>query len=215
MSIEFPPLPYTVDALAPFISATTIHTHHSKHHRAYVGTANALVAGTDLAGAELDTVIRHASLRAAKDPQFAALFNSAAQAANHALYWGSLRPKNGRRPEGALASLIRDDFTSEVELAAALKVAANRHFGSGWAWLVFDGTRLRISTTTNADTPILRGQTPLLVLDLWEHAYYLDYQERRAAYIEGVVDNLLNWDCARARLERALARSPASLQRPA
>lgn len=215
MPIEFPPLPYTVDSLAPFISATMLHTHHSKHHLAYVGAVNTLVAGTDLEGADSDVLIRHAAMRAVKDPRFALLFNNAAQAANHTLYWSSLRPKSHGRPEGELARLIRNDFGSEVELAAAFKAAANRHFGSGWAWLAFDGTRLRISTTTNADTPILRGQTPLLALDLWEHAYYLDYQERRAAYIDGVVDNLLNWDFARHRLERARTRSPAAIQRPA
>ena len=183
MPIELPQLPYSHDALEPFISARTLQTHHGKHHRAYVDKANALIgsgAGT------LEEIIA----RAAEDPSKKALFNNAAQAWNHAFYWRSLRPKGGAVPK---------EFAPYVD---ELKAAAVGHFGSGWAWLVRNGSELRVVTTSNADTPIVHGQTPLLVIDVWEHAYYLDHQERRAAYVAAVVDHLLDWDFAAANLKR-------------
>jgi Fe-Mn family superoxide dismutase len=175
MRIELPDLPYPASALEPWISARTVQTHHGKHHRAYVDKVKALVGGSALT---LEAVIT----RAAGDAAQQVLFNNAAQAWNHAFYWRSLRPKSGAAPR---------EYSKWAE---ALKTAALGHFGSGWAWLVRDGTELKVMTTANADTPLVHGLEPLLVIDVWEHAYYLDYQERRAAYVAGIVDNLLNWE---------------------
>ena len=206
MPIELPSLPYPYDALEPIISAQTLRTHHGKHHRAYVDKVNALVKGTDLVGRPLEAVVTQSARRAAADPAMTALFNNAAQAWNHAFYWSSLRPKGGRGPQGALAARMRTAFGDAGSFADAFKSAATGHFGSGWAWLVLDGAALKIVTTANADTPIVHGQTPLLVIDVWEHAYYLDHQERRAAYVAGVVEHLLNWEFAGRNFERAVGR---------
>ncbi len=179
MFIELPDLPYPADALEPWISRRTLQHHHGKHHRGYVDKVNALVGES---GETLEAVIK----RAAGDASQRVLFNNAAQAWNHAFYWRSLRPQAGPAPAGL------------APWAEALKSAALGHFGSGWAWLVRDGAGLKVMTTVNADTPIAHGLEPLLVIDVWEHAYYLDYQERRAAYLAAVVDNLLNWDAVNA-----------------
>jgi Fe-Mn family superoxide dismutase len=175
MPIQLPELPYPTDALEPHISARTLSIHHGKHHRAYVDKANLLLGESP---GSLEGIIT----RAAEDPSKRTLFNNAAQAWNHAFYWRSLRPKGGPAPRGLAG------------WAEELKTAAIGHFGSGWAWLVRDGAHLKVVTTSNGDTPFVHGLTPLLVIDLWEHAYYLDHQERRAAYVAGVVDNLLNWE---------------------
>jgi Fe-Mn family superoxide dismutase len=184
MPIELDPLPFPPDALQPHISTRTLQTHHGKHHRAYVDRANALLGNSR---GSLEDII----VRAAKDPAQRVLFNNAAQAWNHAFYWQSLRPQGAPVPP---------QFAPFVE---PLKVAAKNHFGSGWAWLVRDGTDIKVVTTGNADNPLLRGQVPLLTVDVWEHAYYLDHQERRAAYVDAVVDHLLNWDFASANLRGA------------
>jgi Fe-Mn family superoxide dismutase len=205
MPIELPNLPYPYDALKPYISEVTLKTHHGKHHRTYVDKTNELIRGTDLAGATLEAIVKASAQRA--DTRTRALFNSAAQAWNHAFYWNSLRPQDGRGPQGALAARIRAEFGSEEAFAAAFKTAATGHFGSGWAWLAIDGTSLKIVTTSNADTPIVHGQTPLLAIDVWEHAYYLDHQERRAAYVSAVVEHLLNWEFAGQAFERAAGRA--------
>ena len=210
MPVELPNLPYPHDALAPFISSATLSTHHGKHHRAYVEKTNALVKDTPLAGATLEAIVQ----ATAADPASKVLFNNAAQAWNHAFYWRSLRPAGGPGPQGALATRIRSDFGGDETFAAAFKAAATGHFGSGWAWLVLDGKTLRIVTTSNADTPLVHGQTPLLVIDVWEHAYYLDHQERRAAYVAGVVDQLLNWEFAERNFERAGSASGRAALRP-
>ncbi|MBI4292715.1 MAG: superoxide dismutase [Betaproteobacteria bacterium] len=203
MTIELPDLPYAYEALEPLISSVTLRTHHGKHHRAYVDKTNALVKDTNLAAGSLETIVKHCASRAAADPALTPLFNNAAQAWNHAFYWNCLRPKSPRGPQGALAARLRSDFGDERRFADALKSAATGHFGSGWAWLVLDDGALKIVTTSNADTPIVRGQTPLLVIDVWEHAYYLDHQERRAVYVAGVVDSLLNWEFAERNFERS------------
>jgi Fe-Mn family superoxide dismutase len=182
MPIELPPLPYPLDALEPFISAKTLATHHGRHHRAYVEMAW-LLAG-ERAGTLEDIIVR-----AAAEPAQKALFNNAAQAWNHAFYWRSLRPRGATIPQPFL------------KWADELKRAALGHFGSGWAWLVRDGVDMKVMTTANADTPLVQGKVPLLVIDVWEHAYYLDHQERRAAYVDAVVDHLLNWDFAEANLK--------------
>ncbi len=207
MPIELPNLPFAYAALEPFISEATLRTHHGKHQRAYVDKVNALVNRTDLEGRTLDWIMKQSWLRAQKDPSTVALFNNAAQAWNHTFYWSSLRPQNSRGPQGAIAARIQADFGDPARFAAAFKAAATAHFGSGWAWLICDGGRLRIVTTANADNPAVRGQAPLLVIDVWEHAYYLDHQERRAAYVAGVVDNLLNWEFATRNLELAVQRA--------
>ena len=214
MTIELPSLPYAYDALAPVISEATLKTHHGKHHRGYVEKLNALVRGTVLADCALEEVVRRSAVRSAADPTMAAVFNNAAQAWNHAFYWSSLRPGGGRGPQGALADRILVDFKSHADFAAAFKAAAAGHFGSGWAWLVLSQGILKIVATPNADTPIIRGQAPLLVIDVWEHAYYLDYQERRAAYVAGVVDKLLNWDFATRNFERSGGRGDDVSERP-
>ena len=181
--IQLPALPYPYDALEPHISSRTLAHHHGKHHRAYVDKTNALNGGRD---ETLEEII----VRSAGDPSKKVLFNNAAQAWNHAFYWRSLRPKAPPVPQA---------FAGHV---AALKAAAVGHFGSGWAWLVRDGADIKVLTTANADTPLVHGVTPLLVIDLWEHAYYLDRQERRAEYVNAVVDRLLDWDFAAANLKR-------------
>ena len=182
MSIELPPLPYPLDALEPFISATTLATHHGKHHRAYVEKTR-LLAGER--GGSLEDIITRTAGNAAQQT----LFNNAAQAWNHAFYWRSLRPRGGTVPQR---------FSKYVD---QLKAAAAGHFGSGWAWLVRDGAEVKVVATANADTPLVHAQVPLLVIDVWEHAYYLDHQERRTAYVDAVVDHLLNWDFAEANLK--------------
>ena len=203
MAITLPDLPYDYDALQPFISAATLKVHHGGHHRAYVDKLNALAKDSDLEGLALEAIIRRSAAQAPSDPSARAVFNNAAQAWNHAFYWRSLRPKAaGGAPEGPLAARIEADFGGEVRFRDLFKAAAAGIFGSGWAWLVEDSGRLAIRVTANADTPIAAGQTPLLVLDVWEHAYYLDYQSRRMGYVEGVVDHLLDWEFAARNLER-------------
>ena len=182
--IELPELPYPVDALEPFISARTLQIHHGRHHRAYVEKANTLMGD---ARGTLEGLI----VRSAADPSRKALFNNVAQAWNHAFYWLSLRPQGGSVPR---------EFAGFRE---ELKTKAIGHFGSGWVWLVREGADLRVVATPNADTPFVHGMAPLLVIDVWEHAYYLDRQERRAEYVNAVVDNLLDWDFAAANLRRS------------
>ena len=202
MTIELPDLPYAYDALEPLISSATLRTHHDRHHRGYVDKTNALVKGTHLETNTFETIVNQAASAAAADPAMTPLFNNAAQAWNHAFYWKSLRPKSERSPQGALAARIRLEFGDERRFFDALKSAAAGHFGSGWAWVVLDHGALKIVTTSNADTPIVHGQAPLLVIDVWEHAYYLDYQERRAAYVANVVDHLLDWEFAECKYEQ-------------
>ena len=194
MPIALPNLPYASDALEPVISRTTLKAHHGRHHRGYVEKMNALIRDTDLADQTLETIVKQSALRAAEDPAMCGLFNNAAQAWNHRFYWKSLRPKDASPPRGVLATRIDADFGSVNRFAEAFKAAATGHFGSGWAWLIWDAGALKVVTTSNADTPITHGEAPLLVIDVWEHAYYLDHQERRGAYVDGVVDNLLNWE---------------------
>ena len=207
MPIQLPDLPYDYAALQPVISAATLKVHHGGHHRGYVDRLNALVKGTDLENASLQAIVERSAWQAPSDPVFRAIFNNAAQAWNHAFYWRSLRPKvPGGRPQGALAERIDADFGGQQRFCELFKAAAAAVFGSGWVWLVADGGVLEIKVTANADTPIAHTQTPLLVLDVWEHAYYLDYQSRRIGYVEGVVDFLLDWEFA----ERNFARQEAA-----
>jgi Fe-Mn family superoxide dismutase len=186
-----PPLPYPQNALEPAISADTVETHYGKHHRGYVERLNRLIPGTPYALMPLEGIVLAAKYRADE------IFNNAAQAWNHTFYWRSLRPPD---PKSAipvyLSALIQASFGGLPELKRELAAAATAHFGAGWAWLVLAGSRLRVTTTGNADTPLMSGLKPLLVIDVWEHAYYLDYRNRRADYVNSVVEHLLNWQFA-------------------
>ncbi|MBP7866025.1 MAG: superoxide dismutase [Acidobacteria bacterium] len=190
MPIVLPELPYAKDALEPVISARTLEFHHGKHHNAYVVNAVKLVAGTPLENADLETVV----LEAAKDPAKAGLFNNAAQVWNHTFYWHSMKPGGGGAPTGPIADKIAAAFGSYEKFAEEFKNAGATQFGSGWAWLVLDGNDLRIVKTGNADTPPAHGWKALLTVDVWEHAYYLDFQNRRPDYLAAFVDKLVNWD---------------------
>ncbi|WBQ14098.1 superoxide dismutase [Hyphomonadaceae bacterium BL14] len=199
MAFTLPDLPYTRDALAPHISAETLDFHHGKHHKAYVDKANDLVKGTELDGADLETAIRTAWQR--KD---AALFNNAAQIWNHTFYWQSMSPDGGGRPSGKLAEAIDRDFGSFEKFADAFKAAGAGQFGSGWAWLVVKDGKLEIRKTPNAETPITEaGVTPLLTMDVWEHAYYLDFQNRRPDYMGAFLEKLVNWEFAAENFAKA------------
>ena len=192
MAFRLPELPYGYDALEPVISAATLKLHHGAHHRGYIDKLNALVRDD----ADLESIIR----RTAMDSAARAVFNNAAQAWNHSFYWRSLRPKGGNGPQGRVAERIAADYGSRESFVEQFKGAALGVFGSGWTWLVVERGRLRITCTSNADTPVAHRQTPLLVLDVWEHAYYLDYQSRRADHVSAVVEHLLNWEFAEANL---------------
>jgi len=194
--ITLPELPYAKGALAPVISANTLEFHHGKHHRAYVDNLGKLIAGTDLADADLETIIR----KVAGDPARAGIFNNAAQVWNHSFYWKCLKAGGGGTPTGAVAAKINAAWGSYEKFAEELKNAGVTQFGSGWAWLVLEGGQLKITKTANADTPIARGVKPLLTLDVWEHAYYLDYQNRRPDYLAAVIGRLINWDFVNANL---------------
>jgi Fe-Mn family superoxide dismutase len=203
MTIALPDLTYEYDALHPVISAATLKLHHGAHHRGYVDKLNGLIKGTPLQDAALETIVKQTAVRASDDAAARAIFNNAAQAWNHAFYWRSLRPAGPHgRPLGILAARLEADFDGYPRFCEQFKAAALAVFGSGWVWLVEHRGKLEIKATANADTPIAHGQVPLLVLDVWEHAYYLDHQSRRADYVNGAVDLLLDWEFA----ERNLAR---------
>jgi superoxide dismutase, Fe-Mn family len=194
--ITLPELPYAKDALAPFISANTLEFHYGKHHKAYVDNLGKLITGTDLVDADLETVIK----KVAGDPARAGIFNNAAQVWNHSFYWKCLKAGGGGKPTGAVSAKIDTVWGSYEKFADELKNAGLTQFGSGWAWLVIDGGQLKITKTANADTPIAHGIKPLLTLDVWEHAYYLDYQNRRPDYMGTVIAKLINWDFVNANL---------------
>ena len=184
-----PPLPYADNALDPVISANTIGYHYGKHHKAYVDNLNKLVVGTEFAETPLEKIITATAGRADK----AAIFNNAAQLWNHTFYWRSLQAKGGGEPPAELKKLIEASFGSVEACKKELASAASGQFGSGWAWLVAEGGKLKVVKTSNADLPFTQGQKPLLTLDVWEHAYYLDYQNRRGDYINALLDKLINW----------------------
>ena len=192
-----PPLPYAANALEPVISAKTISFHYGKHHKDYVDKLNKLVAGTDLAELSLEALI----LRTAGRPEYVAIFNNAAQAWNHSFYWRSLSPAGAKSLPAALNELIRKSFGDVSVLKQELAKAATDQFGSGWAWLVLDGTELRVTRTGNGDDPLPTHMKPLLAIDVWEHAYYLDYQNRRADHVHAILDNLINWEFAARNLK--------------
>jgi superoxide dismutase, Fe-Mn family len=200
MNIVLPALPYALDALEPHISRRTLSAHHGHHHADYVEKTRALVKDSPLESAPLEEVV----LAATEHEDFT-LFNAAAQAWNHDFYWRSLRPGGGGDAHGDVAQLIEAGFGSQKAFRRALAATAGEQFGSGWAWLLLDEGRLEILNTPNAGTPLTSTQLPLLCIDLWEHAYYPDYEHRRPDYVAAVVGNLLNWDFANENLARAQA----------
>jgi Fe-Mn family superoxide dismutase len=205
MNLILPPLPYSLDALEPHISRRTLAVHHGSHHAAYVEKTRALVRGTALESASLEDIVRSSM---AQDRQ--ALFNAAAQAWNHAFYWRSMRPGGGGEASGAAAELIARDFGSQRAFSQEVVTAAGDQFGSGWAWLVLDGSRLRVIATSNAHTPLVTAQVALLAIDVWEHAYYLDYQHRRLDHIAAFLAHLVDWEFVNHNLSAA-ASAPADV----
>jgi Fe-Mn family superoxide dismutase len=190
------PLPYAEDALEPVISANTLRIHYGKHYQGYVDQLNKLVGGTPLADLALEEVV----LATAGKPEFTEIFHNAAQAWNHAFYWRSLGT-SGSVPSAALKARIDASFGNAEALKKELATAATTQFGSGWAWLVLEGAKLRVVKTDNAQTPLAEHMKPLLTIDVWEHAYYLDFQNRRADYVSGVLEKLINWQFASENLD--------------
>jgi len=197
MAIPLSPLPFAADALAPHISAATLQVHHGAHHKGYVDKVNAAIMGTELDDSDLETIVG-----AASDRGDSALFNNAAQAWNHGFYWHSLSAER-TRPQGDLAVAIDRAFGSLSGLQEALTAQATDHFASGWAWLVATDSGLSVISTHDAGTALTKDVIPLLTLDVWEHAYYLDVQNERRAYADAVVENCLNWDFASENFRRA------------
>ena len=196
--IALPALPYEQNALQPVISANTLGFHYGKHHKTYVDTLNKLIVGTQFADMPLEKIVK----ATADDADHAAIFHNAAQAWNHAFYWRSLKPKGGGEPPPVLKRLMEGSFGGVEPCKKELAKAAVDQFGSGWAWLVQDGEKLKVSKTADADTPMAKGARPLLTIDVWEHAYYLDYQNRRVDYVNALIDKLANWDFAAENLGR-------------
>ena len=190
--LVLPSLPYAEHALAPAISAQTLRFHYGKHHQGYVDNLNKLIAGTEYAGLPLEKIITETSGL----PEKTAIFNNAAQIWNHTFYWESMMPKGGGDPPAALKRKMEASFGSVAACKKELHNAAVSQFGSGWAWLVLDGDTLKVMRTANADVPLTAGMKPVLTIDVWEHAYYLDYQNRRADYVSAILDHLINWGFA-------------------
>jgi len=187
-----PSLPYANNALDPVISANTIGFHYGKHHKGYVDNLNKLVAGTEFADLPLEKIITKTAGKADKT----AIFNNAAQIWNHTFYWKSMRSKGGGEPPASLKQKMETSFGSVDACKKELATVAMAQFGSGWVWLVLDSNKLKVDKTSNADVPMTTGMKPLLTIDVWEHAYYLDYQNRRADYVSAVLDKLINWEFA-------------------
>jgi Fe-Mn family superoxide dismutase len=199
MTFELPPLPFAKNALEPHVSARTFEFHHGKHHQAYVTNLNNLVKDSPLASQSLEDIIR----ATAKDDAKAGIFNNAAQVWNHTFFWNSMKPAGGGQPSAAVATAINGAFGSYDKFKDEFKQAAATQFGSGWAWLVADGGKLKVTKTANAINPMSLGQTALLTCDVWEHAYYLDYQNRRPDFVAAFLDHLVNWDFVAANLSKA------------
>lgn len=192
------PLPYEKEALAPLMSASTLELHHGKHHQAYVDNLNKLIVGTELENLSLEEII----VKTAGNADQVAIFNNAGQVYNHDFFWDSLKPaKEESRPGPKTLTLLEESFGDLENFYNEFKVLAMGQFGSGWAWLVKDGNNLKIIKTANADSPLTRGLKPLLGIDVWEHAYYLDYQNRRADFLEAVLRQLINWQFVENNLQ--------------
>lgn len=199
MAFEQPALPYDSKALEPHMTAQTFEFHYGKHHAAYVTNLNNLTKDTPMANMSLAEIVKATYGDASK----AGIFNNAAQVWNHTFFWNSMKPSGGGAPTGDLAAQINSSFGSLDKFKEEFKTAATTQFGSGWAWLVKDGNGLKVTKTSNAENPLVHGQTPLLTLDVWEHAYYIDFQNRRPDFITTYLENLVNWDFAAANLAAA------------
>ena len=197
MAFTLPPLPYEPTALEPHVSANTFSFHHAKHHQAYVNTTNSLVEGTDLAGKDLVSVIRAAASGGQKK-----LANQSGQVWNHTFFWHSMAPNGGGAPTGRIAELIDRDLGGYEKFVEAFKAESVGHFASGWGWLVMKGDKLEITSLHDGDCPVAHeGVLPLLTVDVWEHAYYLDYQNARPAFLDAFIKNLINWEFVNANLD--------------
>ena len=196
-AFTLPALPYAQDALEPYISANTLAFHYGKHHQGYVNNLNKLVAATPLASLSLEAIIQGTSGVVGQE----SVFNNAAQVWNHSFFWQSMKAKGGGQPTGRLLEQIEASFGSLEAFKTAFVNAAGAQFGSGWVWLVQEGETLKVVKTANADTPLVHGQTALLTCDVWEHAYYLDYQNRRSDFVVAFLDHLANWDFATKQLK--------------
>ena len=196
MPFTLPDLPFAKDALAPHMSAETLDFHHGKHHKAYVDKTNKLIEGSDLAGASLIEVIK-----AAKEKGDKGLFNNSAQIWNHSFFWQCLAPAGSTRPSGKLRDLINDGFGGEQALLDKLATESANHFASGWGWLVLNNGKLEVTSLHDADTPAVHGMTPLLTIDVWEHAYYIDYRNERPKFVKSVLENIINWDFVAQNLD--------------
>jgi Fe-Mn family superoxide dismutase len=194
-----PPLPYSDNALAPVISSTTVGFHYGRHHKFYVDNLNRLVENDALGDLSLDDLIKSV----ATNPNRAGHFNSAGQIWNHNFYWSCLKPGGGGPPTGALKAKIDEDLGGYDKFKADFAAITNGQFGSGWGWLIAEKGKLALTRTANADTPMVRGASCLLTIDVWEHAYYLDYQNRRADYTAALIDKLINWDFANEQFAKA------------
>ena len=197
MKIALPELPYALDALEPHVSRRTLEFHHGKHHKTYVDTTLKLIKGTRYENAPLEDIVRDTAKEGGQ------LFNNAAQAWNHSFFWDCMSPNGGGKPTGPAAEAIEAGLGGYDAFRKSFGEAAATLFGSGWAWLALENGKMSVLKTGNADTPIAHGQVPLLTLDVWEHAYYLDYQNRRPDFIQAFLDHLLNWDFVNAHLEAA------------
>lgn len=190
MAFELPPLPYPADALEPHMSAQTFSFHHGKHHKAYVDNLNKLIAGTDLENKPLEEIIR----RTANDLGKVGVFNNGAQVWNHTFYWHCMKPGGGGQPTGELAGMMDQAFGGYQGFVEQFKGTSVGRFGSGWGWLVLENGELKVVSTQNADNPLTKNQVPLLTVDVWEHAYYLDYQNRRPDFVQSFLDHMVNWE---------------------
>lgn len=200
MAFTLPDLPYAHDALAPYMGEETLQLHHGKHHQTYVTNLNNLIEGTELAGKTLEEIV----VASANDSAKAGIFNNAGQHWNHNLFWRVMKKGGGGKPGGELAKRIEHDFGSFEAFAEQFKQAGITQFGSGWAWLSLDGDKLKVSKTPNGANPLVDGMRPILGIDVWEHAYYLDYRNRRPDYIAAFLNHLVNWDEVEAELHKAL-----------
>jgi superoxide dismutase, Fe-Mn family len=197
MALTLPELPFSKDALAPYISANTFEFHHGKHHKAYVDNGNKLIAGTEFENLDAEAIIK----KVVGDASKVGIFNNVAQAWNHSFFWKCMKPNGGGRPTGLVAQKIDADLGGFEKFSEELKNAGVTQFGSGWAWLVLKNGKLEIMKTANADTPVAHGIKPLLTVDVWEHAYYLDYQNRRPDFLQAFIDHLINWDFVNSGLK--------------